>query len=71
MRAEVEDLHLIDDGGSVGTNVADRSHPHAFGGMFAGVINSMAGGGSLLTVPLLSLAGVDGLLPTAPTVSPC
>ncbi len=32
-----------------------------FGGMFAGVINSMAGGGSLLTVPLLSLAGVDGL----------
>lgn len=32
-----------------------------FGGVFAGGINSMAGGGSLLTVPLLSLAGVDGL----------
>ncbi|MEZ5225395.1 MAG: sulfite exporter TauE/SafE family protein [Acidimicrobiales bacterium] len=32
-----------------------------FGGMFAGAINSMAGGGSLLTVPLLSLAGVEGL----------
>jgi len=31
------------------------------GGLFAGVINAMAGGGSLLTVPLLSLAGVDGL----------
>ncbi len=31
------------------------------GGLLAGVINSMAGGGSLLTVPLLSLAGVDGL----------
>lgn len=30
------------------------------GGFFAGVINSMAGGGSLLTVPLLSLAGVCG-----------
>lgn len=30
------------------------------GGFFAGVINSMAGGGSLLTVPLLSLAGVGG-----------
>ena len=32
------------------------------GGVFAGFINSMAGGGSLLTVPLLSLAGVEGLL---------
>ena len=32
-----------------------------FGGMFAGIINAMAGGGSLLTVPLLSLAGVEGL----------
>ncbi len=31
------------------------------GGLFAGVINAMAGGGSLLTVPLLSLAGVQGL----------
>ncbi|NND73524.1 MAG: sulfite exporter TauE/SafE family protein [Ilumatobacter sp.] len=31
------------------------------GGLLAGGINSMAGGGSLLTVPLLSLAGVDGL----------
>ncbi len=32
------------------------------GGLVAGFINSMAGGGSLLTVPLLSLAGVEGLL---------
>lgn len=32
-----------------------------FGGIVAGVINAMAGGGSLLTVPLLSLAGVEGL----------
>lgn len=32
------------------------------GGFFAGVINSMAGGGSLLSVPLLSLAGVEGTL---------
>ncbi len=32
------------------------------GGALAGVINAMAGGGSLLTVPLLSLAGVEGLL---------
>ena len=32
-----------------------------FGGIFAGTVNAMAGGGSLLTVPLLSLAGVDGL----------
>lgn len=31
------------------------------GGVFAGVINSMAGGGSLLTVPLLALGGVEGL----------
>ncbi len=30
------------------------------GGFFAGVINSMAGGGSLITVPLLSLVGVGG-----------
>lgn len=30
------------------------------GGFVAGVINSMAGGGSLITVPLLSLAGVSG-----------
>lgn len=32
------------------------------GGFFAGVINAMAGGGSLITVPLLSLAGVGGTL---------
>jgi uncharacterized membrane protein YfcA len=32
------------------------------GGFFAGVINAMAGGGSLVTVPLLSLAGVGGTL---------
>jgi len=32
-----------------------------FGGLFAGTVNAMAGGGSLLTVPLLSLAGVEGL----------
>jgi uncharacterized membrane protein YfcA len=30
------------------------------GGAVAGIINSMAGGGSLLTVPLLVLAGVPG-----------
>jgi uncharacterized membrane protein YfcA len=30
------------------------------GGFVAGVINAMAGGGSLLTVPLLSLAGLGG-----------
>ncbi len=30
------------------------------GGALAGVINSMAGGGSILTVPLLVLAGVGG-----------
>lgn len=30
------------------------------GGLGAGVINAMAGGGSLLTVPLLSLAGLEG-----------
>lgn len=30
------------------------------GGMTAGVINTMAGGGSSLTVPLLTLAGVPG-----------
>lgn len=34
----------------------------ALGGCFAGVVNAMAGGGSLLTVPLLSLAGVEGLV---------
>lgn len=32
------------------------------GGFVAGVINSMAGGGSLLSVPLLALAGVGGTL---------
>lgn len=32
------------------------------GGCFAGFVNALAGGGSLLTVPLLSLAGVEGLL---------
>lgn len=32
------------------------------GGLVAGVINAMAGGGSLLTVPLLGLGGVEGLL---------
>lgn len=32
------------------------------GGSLAGVINSMAGGGSLLSVPLLALAGVGGTL---------
>lgn len=31
-----------------------------FGGIFAGIINSVAGGGSILTVPLLVLAGVPG-----------
>jgi len=31
-----------------------------FGGLAAGVINTMAGGGSSLTVPLLVLAGVPG-----------
>ena len=31
-----------------------------FGGLAAGVVNTMAGGGSLLTVPLLVLAGVPG-----------
>lgn len=30
------------------------------GGMFAGVINAVAGGGSMLTVPLLVVAGVPG-----------
>ncbi len=30
------------------------------GGVLAGAINSMAGGGSLLTVPLLALAGLGG-----------
>ncbi|MGI9604842.1 MAG: sulfite exporter TauE/SafE family protein [Acidimicrobiales bacterium] len=31
------------------------------GGAFAGVINAMAGGGSMLTVPLLVIAGVPGV----------
>ena len=31
------------------------------GGMFAGVVNAMAGGGSTLTVPLLVVAGVPGV----------
>lgn len=31
------------------------------GGAFAGAINAMAGGGSMLTVPLLVLAGVPGV----------
>ena len=35
------------------------------GGLFAGTVNAMAGGGSLLTVPLLSLAGVEGLAANA------
>ncbi|MEM8923554.1 MAG: sulfite exporter TauE/SafE family protein [Actinomycetota bacterium] len=30
------------------------------GGLLAGVINAMAGGGSLLTVPLLAIAGLEG-----------
>lgn len=32
-----------------------------FGGAFAGAVNAMAGGGSMLTVPLLVLAGVPGV----------
>ena len=32
-----------------------------FGGAFAGAVNAMAGGGSMLTVPLLELAGVPGV----------
>lgn len=32
------------------------------GGLFAGFVNALAGGGSLLTVPLLGLAGVEGLV---------
>ena len=32
----------------------------AFGGLAAGVINTMAGGGSTITVPLLVFAGVPG-----------
>lgn len=31
------------------------------GGLFAGAVNAMAGGGSMLTVPLLVLAGVPGV----------
>ena len=30
------------------------------GGLVAGTVNTMAGGGSLLTVPLLVMAGVPG-----------
>jgi len=32
------------------------------GGLFAGFVNALAGGGSLLTVPLLGLGGVEGLV---------
>jgi uncharacterized membrane protein YfcA len=32
------------------------------GGLFAGVVNTLAGGGSLLTVPLLVLCGVPGVM---------
>jgi len=32
------------------------------GGAFAGAVNAMAGGGSMLTVPLLVLAGVPGVV---------
>ncbi len=32
----------------------------AGGGVIAGIINTVAGGGSMLTVPLLVLAGVPG-----------
>lgn len=32
------------------------------GGLFAGTVNAMAGGGSLLTVPLLTVVGLDGLV---------
>ena len=32
-----------------------------FGGAFAGAVNAMAGGGSMLTVPLLVIAGVPGV----------
>lgn len=32
----------------------------AIGGLVAGIINAMAGGGSLITVPLLTLAGLPG-----------
>lgn len=34
----------------------------AFGGLAAGVINTLAGGGSMLTVPLLVLLGLPGTL---------
>ena len=30
------------------------------GGLFAGIVNTLAGGGSLLTVPLLVLLGLPG-----------
>lgn len=33
-----------------------------FGGIGAGIVNTMAGGGSLLTVPLLAIAGLEGNL---------
>ena len=32
-----------------------------FGGGFAGAVNAVAGGGSMLTVPLLDLAGAEGV----------
>ena len=48
---------------TVGTTVSIGSALLIFvGGLFAGFVNAMAGGGSLLTVPLLALAGVEGLL---------
>ena len=34
----------------------------AGGGFVAGIVNTLAGGGSLLTVPLLVLAGLPGPL---------
>ncbi len=48
---------------TVGTTMSLGSALIIFiGGIFAGFINAMAGGGSLLTVPLLGLAGVEGLI---------
>lgn len=32
-----------------------------FGGLFAGAVNAIAGGGSMLTIPLLVVAGVPGV----------
>ena len=37
------------------------------GGLFAGCVNTIAGGGSLLTVPLLVLVGVPGDVANGPT----